>query len=193
MTRSWCPSCCLNCLGMQADEDDDHEQQLRRPLMKGSVNSSHGSNQDPAPLAEGQDSGHEAAAPDAEAESAQLESSLVGKKWYHGDITPSQAQARMRSARVRKDGTYLVYKNRFSQGDYILLVYYNKEYHKIHIRRRSDNRKYVLKDFTYEPVQHDSVKKLVKYHRGILGKSIQLQHKGSIKLKECVANPDRDM
>lgn len=193
MTDSWCPSCCLNCLGMQASEDDDHEEQLRKPLMKGSVRSSHGSRQEPAPLVEGQDSDRGEMVLDAEAESTQLESAPLGKRWYHGDITPAQAQTRMRSARVRKDGTYLVYKNRFSPGDYILLVYYSKEYHKLHIRRRSDNRKYVLKDYTYEPVQHDSVKKLVKYHRGLLGKSIQLQQKGSVRLKECVVNPEHEM
>lgn len=169
---------------MQTKNDEEQEVRLRKPLLKRSQGSAPSSDEPPSFV-----QGQGRVVPQAQAAPEQFQGAPVGKRWYHGDITLSEAQNRMRLAPSRKDGTYLVYDNKFSEGNYILLVYYNEEFNKFHIRR-SGAQKYVLKDFTLDPVEHDSVRKLIKHHRGITGKSIKLEHSGSIKLTDCVVNPE---
>ena len=111
-----------------------------------------------------------------------IPSAPTDKKWYHGGITDSQANFRLRSvAGEGRNGTYLVYDNPSRRGEYVLLVYKNGELHRWRIIRRKDN-KYVLGEDTPDARAHDTVRKLIKYHRGINGKPILLEHGGRVTL-----------
>ena len=102
------------------------------------------------------------------------------KKWYHGGITDAQAEYRLRSV-TQKDGTYLVYDNPAARGEYILLVTVNRKQHKWRIVKRRDGM-FVLGEAAPGTRGHESVRKLIKYHRGVTGKPIMLEHGGRVVL-----------
>ena len=110
------------------------------------------------------------------------------RKWYHGKISLEKAEYRMQTCRpgIRKDGTYLVYDNPKSPGEYVLLVYYKSELRKWKIIRRDEDQRYVLGNDSPGAVAHTSVRKLIEYHRGICGEPIKLQQGGSLKLSDYV-------
>ena len=104
------------------------------------------------------------------------------KKWYHGGITDAEANYRVRSVAAKGgNGTYIVYDNPSRKGEYVLLVYKDGELHRWRIIKRKDN-KYVLGEDKPGVRAHDTVRKLIKYHRGINGKPIMLEHGGRVTL-----------
>ena len=107
------------------------------------------------------------------------------KKWYHGGITEDQAIERLRTA--HQNGTYLVYDNPSRRGEYALLAYSHGRLHHWRITRRTDGM-YMLEGNTSGARAHDSLKKLIKYHRGITGKPIVLAHGGRVILGDYVSN-----
>ena len=103
------------------------------------------------------------------------------KKWYHGGITDAQADFRLRSV-TQKDGTYLVYDNPAARGEYILLVTVNRQQHRWRIVKRRSDDMFVLGEAAPGARGHESVRKLIKYHRGVTGKPIMLEHGGRVVL-----------
>ena len=103
------------------------------------------------------------------------------KKWYHGSITDAQAEYRLRSV-PQKDGTYLMYDNPAARGEYILLVTVNRQQHRWRIVKRGSDGMFVLGEATPGALGHESVRKLIKYHRGVTGKPIMLKHGGRVVL-----------
>lgn len=108
------------------------------------------------------------------------------KKWYHGGITEDEAINRLRMA--HENGTYLVYDNPSRRGEYILLVYSDSELHRWRIIRRKDGM-YVLGDDVPGARTHDSVAKLIKYHRGLTGKPIMFAEGGRVTLGDYAYMP----
>ena len=106
--------------------------------------------------------------------------------WYHGGISEYQAVLRIRIA--YENGTYLVYDNPSWRGEYILLVYNDGELHRWRIIRRSDGM-YVLGENVPGARTHDSVKKLIEYHRGFFGKPIMLANGRRVVLGDHIYLP----
>ena len=105
------------------------------------------------------------------------------KLWYHGNISHARAE-RMIPA-VCSNGLYLVYDSPTSKRDFILLVKLDDEVHRFDIvKRRSDQ--YVLGSDTLEIRAHESVRKLIKYHRGLTGKPINLKDGRHVVLGDYV-------
>ena len=109
---------------------------------------------------------------------------LFHKPW-HFVATPKDAKARMANAKKKEDGTFLVYKSvrsDFSHEEsdsYVLLVYYQGEIKKMEIirKRKTDGGEkfvYVLGKDGKNAKPHETVRLLVKYHRGSAGKHIEL-------------------
>ena len=105
------------------------------------------------------------------------------KRWYHGGITDAQADYRLRSV-TTKDGTYLVYDNPTARGEYVLVVSVGGKLHRWRIIRRSSDNKFVLGKDSPGARAHESVRKLIKYHRGLNGKPIMLEHGGRVILND---------
>ncbi len=106
----------------------------------------------------------------------------VDKKWYHGAITDEQASNRLIQVRPPpENGTYLVYDDPKHAGQYILVVYKEQEVHRWGIRRRRDGM-YILGDDCPGAIAHETVRKLIKYHRGVNGKPIKLVGGGVVRL-----------
>ena len=110
------------------------------------------------------------------------------QKWYHGRIKNALAERRLNSVvegRPRSNGTYLVYDNpsypsEESRDMYVVLVYKDKGMHRCMIRRQSDE-KFVAGS---NPRAHSTVKKLIKYHRGVFGRSMPLERGGQVVLRD---------
>ena len=109
---------------------------------------------------------------------------LFHKPW-HFVATPKDAIARMANAKKKEDGTFLVYKSvrsDFSHEEsdsYVLLVYYQGEIKKMEIirKRKTDGGEkfvYVLGKDGKNAKPHETVRLLIKYHRGSAGKHIEL-------------------
>ena len=118
------------------------------------------------------------------------------KDWYHGGITDQEADRRLRSVTIggdklanwsKYDGTYLVYDNPGRRDEYILLVFYRGDLCKWKISRRSSDGQYILGDDGPDVIGHETVRKLIKYHRGATGKPIKLQHGGTVTLSKSYA------
>ena len=104
------------------------------------------------------------------------------KKWYHGAITNDEAETRLKIA--QNDGSYIVYDNPRKKGQYILFVYYKRNLHRWKISiRRSDN-KYILGNDGVGVTGYDTVRELIKDHRGIRGKPIKLERGGVLTLSK---------
>ena len=81
---------------------------------------------------------------------------------------------------------YLVYDSPTSKRDYVLLVKVDNELHRFKIvKRRSDNQ-YVLGSDTQGTLGHKSVRKLIKYHRGMTGKPLILNDGRRVVLGDYV-------
>ena len=120
----------------------------------------------------------------------------TGKRWYHGNIRDIAAEQRLTSV-ADEDGNYLVYDfyTDFEagpvHGNYILLVYCEGNVYRWKITRRQDGR-FVLGEGNTEMVEsYASVRKLIKAHRGILGKPLRLANGRSVKLtRDYITHPD---
>ena len=120
-----------------------------------------------------------------------VEGEPTNKKWYHGRISDRQADSRLLRVAGNVNGAYLVYKR---TDGLTLLVHYRRNVHRWKISRRSRDDKYILgrdgRDGAYVK-GFDTVSQLIKYHRGIKGVPLILEHGGSVKLsKEYVYNDD---
>ncbi len=104
----------------------------------------------------------------------------VDKKWYHGAITDDQASERLIGAHP-ENGSYLVYDDPKHAGQYILVVYKKQEVHRWGIKRRRDGM-YILGDDCPGAIAHETVRLLIKYHRGVNGKPIKLAGGGVVRL-----------
>ena len=105
------------------------------------------------------------------------------KKWYHGRISHREAEDRLSVLSPSiEDGTYLVYDCPAKKNEYVLLVYSQGSFYKWRIIRRQSDGQYVLGEDVPGVKTYNSVSKLIKQHRGITGKHIQLEHGGTVKL-----------
>ena len=121
----------------------------------------------------------------------------VGKLWYHCSITESEAKARLEKVAVR-NGNYLVYDFPTVRGNYVLLVFYEGTTHQWKISRRQDGR-YILGEYLQDQglqmdqTSYDSVKQLIKAHRGLSGKPLRLDNGETVTLTRDYAIQDPDL
>lgn len=108
------------------------------------------------------------------------------KRWYHGGITDAEADRAIRSSGISKNGLYLVYDNPTARREYVLLVYVDNELHRFRIIRRRRDNQFVLGKDTPGAKAHESVRKLIKYHRGLNGKPLMLEDGRRVKLGDYV-------
>ncbi len=102
----------------------------------------------------------------------------TAKTWYHGRISDEQATSRLLDARPPpENGTYLVYDDPRHTGRYILIAYKNRKVHKWNITRRRDGM-YILGVDRPGAIAHETVRLLIKYHRGINGKPLKTEADG---------------
>ena len=121
----------------------------------------------------------------------EVEGAPIGKKWYHGGISDEEAEYRLKSV-ARGNGDYLVYDSGRRRGEYILLVYYDGKCHRWKITRRRDGR-YVVGGDGPGVESYESVRQLVKHHRGLINsKPLKLEHGGTIKLADYAYVPEND-
>ena len=117
---------------------------------------------------------------------------LEEKRWYHGNISHEEAESRLRRGCGGKDGTYLVYDSPSSREGsymYVLLVYYQGEIKRLEIKREKrkidEGEKFVYV-LERSKTTHKDVRSLIKYHRGVTGKPIELSDGKKIVLSEHV-------
>ena len=113
--------------------------------------------------------------------------SLADKRWYHGGITHRQAINRLEYAsHSNPNGTYLVYDDNPREGKYWLCVYHNGGSHRCRITRTRSGDGYVLGRESRRPGVHtrvhSTVRRLIKYHRGLTGRPITLDRGGQVIL-----------
>ena len=118
-------------------------------------------------------------------ESANVEQfELTGKKWYRGNISNDDADRYLDEVSKGGDGSYIVYDNRKTKGQYILLVYYKGDKLRWKIQRCSNDGMYILGDEDPEVNRYKTVKELIKAHRGVMGKPIQTEKGGVVTLRK---------
>lgn len=112
----------------------------------------------------------------------------IGKKWYHGGILDEEAQYRLK--RVAEDnGDFLVYDAPRRHGEYVLLVFYNGKCHRWKIGRRRDG-SYFLGVDGAGVRSYQSVRELVKRHRGLRAKPLKFEHGGTVRLNNYAYVPE---
>ena len=105
----------------------------------------------------------------------------IGEKWYHGGIVDEQAKHHLKGS-AKVNGDFLVYDAPNQHGKYILLVFYNGDCHQWRISRKRDFSYFLDKDgFEVEPESYQSVRELIKRHRGLTGKPLMFE--GGVKVK----------
>ena len=114
-----------------------------------------------------------------------VEGAPTDKKWYHGKISNDEADFRLRMGAGGTDGSYLVYDNPRRRGQYILLVYHDRQLLRWKITRRTRDGKYILGEDGPGVVGYSSVRELIKAHRGITGKPIKMQNGGVLTLSKA--------
>ena len=130
---------------------------------------------------------------------AEIVGAPVGKSWYHCSITESEAEKRLKQV-AERNGNYLVYdfpKAGTVCGNYVLLVFYEGTTRQWKISRRQDGRYILGEDLQDQGVQvdqisYDSVKQLIKAHRGLTGKPLRLDDGETVTLTRdyVVRDPD---
>ena len=116
----------------------------------------------------------------------------VNDGWYHGVLDHLTAENRIRMVEPPPvNGTYLVYDDGTHTGLYSIVIYIDGSVLRLHITRRRDG-KYVLGRDCPGAIPHDSVARLIRYHRGCTGERIELESGGFIKLsRSYVFDPNK--
>ena len=110
---------------------------------------------------------------------------LLEKPWYFvGSM--EDAMSKMENAKKKEDGTYLVCNNPDREGSYVMLVYYQGEIKKMEISHKPAKFVYVLGEGAKT---HDTVRQLIKHHRGVTGKPIQLGDGNKVILFDYIKQP----
>ncbi len=110
---------------------------------------------------------------------------LVDKEWYRGSISNKEADSYLDEvSQGHADGSYIVYDNPVTSGQYILLVYYKSEMLRWKIQRRQTDDMYILGDDGPEVNRYRTVKELIKAHRGVMGKPIETEKGGIVTLRK---------
>lgn len=116
----------------------------------------------------------------------------IGKKWYHGGISDDEAEFRLKSV-ARDNGDYLVYDSNQlvgRRGEYVLLVFFEGKCHRWKISRRRDGM-YVLGKDGPGVKSYESVRELIKHHRGLVNsKPLKLEYGGTVKLANYAYVPE---
>ena len=108
---------------------------------------------------------------------------LVGKQWYRGDISNDDADRYLDEIDSQgHDGSYIVYDNPVTTGQYILLVYYRSD--KLRWKIQLVKGMYILGEDGSEVNRYKTVKELIKAHRGVLGKPIETEEGGIVTLRK---------
>ena len=110
---------------------------------------------------------------------------LKKKPWYF-EGSFEEANLKMKEAKKKEDGTYLVCNNPDRKGSYVMLVYYQGEIKKMEISRKPAKFVYVLGEGAKT---HDTVRQLIKHHRGVTGKPIQLGDGNKVILFDYIKQP----
>ena len=110
----------------------------------------------------------------------EVEGAPIGKRWYHGNITDTEALKRMSSA-AKERGDYLVYD---SNGEYVLLVFSDGNVHRLKISKRLRDGRYILGEDNpdLEVESYPSVRELIKKHRGPTGRPLMMDNGKTVKL-----------
>ena len=106
------------------------------------------------------------------------------KGWYHGGITDAKADSSI--PKVCNNGLYLVYDCPTSKRDFILLVMAGNKLHRLRIVKRRCDNQYVVGRDIQAALGHESVRKLIKYHRGLTGKPLILRNGRRVVLGDYV-------
>lgn len=112
----------------------------------------------------------------------------IGKKWYHGGILDEEAQYRLKRV-AEENGDFLVYDAPRRHGEYVLLVFFNGRCHRWKIGRRRDG-SYVLGKDGPGVKSYQSVRELVKRHRGLRAKPLKFEHGGTVRLNNYAYVPE---
>ena len=119
---------------------------------------------------------------------------LVGKRWYLGKLSHKEAVSRLMEDSDRSDGSYVVYDHPDRENSFVLLVWHKDEIRKWSINGLKctghKNMEFVLGKDGQDVKRHSTVKALIKYHRGVTGKPIQLAdgtHIGTLKKSQFAA------
>ena len=118
----------------------------------------------------------------------EIEGAPIGKKWYHGGIPDEEAEYRLKSV-AEDNGNFLIYNSPRKKGEYVLLVFFDGKCHRWRIARRRDGTYVVGRDGPGVK-SYPSVRALVKGHRGLRAKPLQLEHGGSVKLTNYAFVPE---
>ena len=109
---------------------------------------------------------------------------LVGKKWYRGSICNKEADRYLDRVSQGHNGSYIVYDNPLTSGQYILLVYHKSERLRWKIQQSPTDDMYILGDDGPEVNRYKTVKELIKAHRGVMGKPIETEKGGIVTLRK---------
>ncbi len=110
---------------------------------------------------------------------------LVDKEWYRGSISNKEADSYLDEvSQGHADGSYIVYDNPVTSGQYILLVYYKSEMLRWKIQKCPTDDMYILGDDGPEVNRYKTVKELIKAHRGMMGKPIETEKGGIVTLRK---------
>ncbi len=102
----------------------------------------------------------------------------TAKPWYHGCLSDEQATSRLLDAHPPpENGTYLVYDDPRHTGRYILIAHKNGVVHKWNITRRKGGM-YILGVDRPGAITHETVRLLIKHHRGTNGKPLKTETGG---------------
>ena len=102
-----------------------------------------------------------------------VEGAPTDKKWYHASITNQEAERRLGIGSRGNDNSYIVYDNPRKAGQYILLVINKEKLYRWKIIKRQSDGKFIIGEDIPGAKGFDSVRELIKAHRGIRGKPIK--------------------
>ncbi|MGI9283410.1 MAG: SH2 domain-containing protein [Endozoicomonas sp.] len=115
-----------------------------------------------------------------------LEEAVEEKRWYHGNISDEEAESRLRRGCGGKDGTYLVYDSPEHEGEYRIFIYNKRDVQKLTITKRFTPKIGDQYNLSGHEQWHETLKELIKYHRGLTGTPLELENGSRVRLSEHV-------
>ncbi|WP_152558582.1 SH2 domain-containing protein [Endozoicomonas numazuensis] len=110
--------------------------------------------------------------------------SLKERKWYHGNITPNEADSRLKNAASGINGSFMVYDHPNKAESYVLLIYNDGEHHRWSIKYLPNEQAYVLGEEDEDAPRFTTISDLIKTHRGLFGRPIKLESGNLVTLSK---------